>query len=290
VRALSFAREVEEWVEPVIFTSPEIRIEETTTEPKPFDPLYTPDTHAPIRENPIKAPPVPLRSAPPPEASVKSAVKLANATFTYEDFKVDVIEPPPPVITETESLVETEETPEPESFVAPTLTPLNDITIETELGGLFYLINLALFMEIYSDFTSPVESFHDDLSIWDFVMIVGREINQDRDLEDPIWTGLQDLRDVHDNPENPEILSKPEWLTDLLPHLRARLILALGIDSEDSLADILLHHHARVAITPTHLDIYFSLADHPIELRLSGLDRNPGWVPAAGRFIAFHYD
>ena len=121
-------------------------------------------------------------------------------------------------------------------------------------------------------------------------MMVGREINQDHDLDDPIWTGLQDLQNIHDNPENPEILSKPTWLTDLLPHIKARLILALGIESEDSLADILLHHHAKVTITPTHLDVFFPLADHPIEIRLSGLDRNPGWVPAAGRFIAFHYD
>ena len=70
----------------------------------------------------------------------------------------------------------------------------------------------------------------------------------------------------------------------------ARLILALGIESEDSLAEILLHHYAKLIITPTHLDVFFSLSDHPIEIRLSGLDRNPGWVPAAGRFIAFHYD
>ena len=77
---------------------------------------------------------------------------------------------------------------------------------------------------------------------------------------------------------------------DLLPHIKARLILALGIDDEAALANLLLHHYAKIIITPTHLDVFFSLADHPIEIRLSGLDRNPGWVPAAGRFIAFHYD
>ncbi len=98
------------------------------------------------------------------------------------------------------------------------------------------------------------------------------------------------MQDVQDNPENPVILSKPTWLADLLPHLKARLILSLGLDREAALPDLLLHHHARVTITPTHLDVFFSLTDHPIEIRLSGLDRNPGWVPAAGRFIAFHYD
>ena len=100
--------------------------------------------------------------------------------------------------------------------------------------------------------------------------------------DDPIWELLRKLADREDE------LTTPTWLTDLLPHIRARLHLALGID--DDLAQILLHHHAKVTITPIHLDVFFPLADHPIEIRLSGLDRNPGWVPAAGRFIAFHYD
>jgi len=250
---------------------------ETKTEPEPFAPLDPPEPHAPIRENPIHVIHEILKPDPPPEGSVKSAVKLANATFTYEEV-IDVIErPSPPSITEPELVIAPEEIPE--LFVP---TTLDDVTLETELGGVFYLINLALFMEIYSDFTSPVESLHDDLSIWDFVAIVGKEIDQE--TNDPIWELLRDFAGHDDEDE----LITPSWLTDLLPHIRARLHLALGVD--DDLAQILLHHHARVTITPTHLDIFFSLADHPIELRLSGLDRNPGWVPAAGRFIAFHYD
>ena len=110
--------------------------------------------------------------------------------------------------------------------------------------------------------------------------IVGKELDQETD--DPIWELLRNLADREDE------LITPPWLTDLLPHIRARLHLALGID--DDLAEVLLHHDAKVTITPTHLDVFFPLADHPIEIRLSGLDRNPGWVPAAGRFIAFHYD
>jgi len=43
-------------------------------------------------------------------------------------------------------------------------------------------------------------------------------------------------------------------------------------------------------VTATHVDIFFALDELPIEIRLAGLDRNPGWVPAAGRFIALHYD
>jgi hypothetical protein len=290
VRTLTFAREVEHWVQSVVsgvsgvsavYAPPEqpsiieehIEIDEFFTPPEP---------QAPIRENPIPSPPEIPQPPPPPKGSVSSAVKIANATFTYEEPEPVVIEQIPVSVIQTETVI-------PEPIVVPATAPdtLDPATIETDLGGLFYLINLAIFLEIYSDFTSPVEQFHDDLSIWDFVTIVGREINQDRDLDDPIWTGLQDLQNSHDNPE---ILSTPTWLADLLPHIKARLILALGIEDEAALSNLLLHHHAKVTITPTHLDVFFPLADHPIEIRLSGLDRNPGWVPAAGRFIAFHYD
>jgi hypothetical protein len=118
------------------------------------------------------------------------------------------------------------------------------------------------------------------------VAIVAKEVAADEVDDDPIWELLVNLAGRDD--EDAE--TKPEWLIDLLPKLRARLILALGIDENTNLARILLHHHAKVTVTPTHLDVFFSLSDHPIEIRLSGLDRDPGWVPAAGRFIAFHYD
>ena len=293
VRTVSFAREVEQWIEQVVISVEPAR-ETVIDEIKDIESFNPPEPHEPIRENPIHAAPMVTKPAPTPAGSVKSAVKspdqikIANAVFHYEKPEVAIEHPlidEPPPIPQTEIA-----SPEPEIVIAPEQS-LDDITIETNLGGLFYLINLALFLEIYSDFTSPEEQFHDDLSIWDFVAIVGREINGEHDLDDPIWTGLQDLQDIHDNPEHLENpVNKPAWLADLLPHIKARLILALGIESEDSLAPILLHHYARVTITPTHLDVFFSLSDHPIEIRLSGLDRNPGWVPAAGRFIAFHYD
>jgi hypothetical protein len=47
---------------------------------------------------------------------------------------------------------------------------------------------------------------------------------------------------------------------------------------------------ARLVVSTLTFDAYFALADLPIEIRLSGLDRDPGWVPAAGRTVRFHYD
>ena len=284
VRTVSFAREVERWIQEVIVSAAPAR-EIVINEVKPIESFNPPEPHAPIRENPVHADPVVTKPAPTPAGSVKSVVKnpepikIANAIFHYEAPEAAIEHPlidEPPPVPQTEIA-----SPEPEIVSAPEQS-LDAITLETNLGGLFYLINLALFLEIYSDFTSPVEKFHDDLSIWDFVTIVGKEIDQENN-DDAIWEFLRTLAGRDDKDE----LITPAWLADLLPHIRARLQLALGIND---LAEILLHHYARVTITPTHLDVFFSLSTHPIEIRLSGLDRNPGWVPAAGRFIAFHYD
>jgi hypothetical protein len=51
-----------------------------------------------------------------------------------------------------------------------------------------------------------------------------------------------------------------------------------------------LRRRARVFVTSTHVDVVLSLAELPLEVRFAGLDRTPGWVPAAGRFVSFHFE
>jgi hypothetical protein len=43
-------------------------------------------------------------------------------------------------------------------------------------------------------------------------------------------------------------------------------------------------------VTATRVDVVFELKRLPLEVRMAGLDRDPGWVPAAGRFVAFHFE
>lgn len=80
------------------------------------------------------------------------------------------------------------------------------------------------------------------------------------------------------------------WLCWLRLYVRARLSAALGLRSMGRPGKLLCSCPARLHVTPTHLDAYFTLARLPIEVRLAGLDRDPGWVPAAGRYIRFHFD
>ena len=256
------------------------------------------------------------------------------------------------------------------------VTPFDGELIETGLGGLFYLINLALFLGLYADFTAPLRPGL-ALSIWDFVALVGERLLGDGKRSDPVWDLLARLagRDagqaagqgfeppsdwrmppawLEPFPEQPwewtiirarlivrhpagfSILNIPfeagrsdstdqleqellpyranapvkvtrlrrripaakalsqlgmaGWLNRFIEYAGARLCRALGLGSPDELPACLCLHAARVRMTSTRLDITFALDEHPLAIRLAGLDRNPGWVPSGGRFVAFHYE
>ena len=244
-----------------------------------------------------------------------------------------------------------------------------DEQIETELGGLFYLINLGLRLNLYADFTKPLEPCI-DLPLWDFIALVGGRLLRGQCLDDPVWGLLarlagrvaneppgwhfepvddwripaewlkpfaepsiwnwsveqERLRVVHPEGfciidvratgdpneclknetqryaaiadiqlQKAELLPADDvsplerWLNWLVPFVAARLQRALGLSTLEDVALTLLRSRARVSVTATHLEIHMALTDLPIQIRLAGLDRDPGWVPAAGRFISFQY-
>lgn len=250
---------------------------------------------------------------------------------------------------------ETIEEPEPEF----------EFTIETRFGGVFYLLNLGLYLHLYRDFTESLET-EIDLNIWDFVALLGLEFLGGKIKSDAVWELLQQLsgRENDDElgkesgarhewrmspswletfPTNRKwlwmktekrlIIRHPDefsivdiqlvkdfqsqlkreleiyqknisevvesngkdfspsanWLQNLTEYLQRRLLQALNLKTRKEINRILFERKARVAITATHLDITFSLANLPIEVRLSGLDRNPAWIPAAGKFVNFYF-
>ena len=46
---------------------------------------------------------------------------------------------------------------------------------------------------------------------------------------------------------------------------------------------------ARFVATNSHIDLYFRLDDARFDIRRTGLDMNPGWLPWLGRVVTFHY-
>jgi len=225
------------------------------------------------------------------------------------------------------------------------------VGIETELGGLFYLLNLLLYLELYGDFTQPLERGL-SLDPWHCVSLVGRRLIKGAH-EDPVWLTLdrlagpsrfrppsawrvprtwleafdddgvwrwstaggvlriehpagflatavpngtlaRELRRLRVTPALRRTTLRREpaqpltrWASRLAGYAEARLRVALDTDDVERM---LIRKRARVFVTPTHVDVVLSLADLPLEVRFAGLDRTPGWIPAAGRFVSFHFE
>jgi len=188
------------------------------------------------------------------------------------------------------------------------------VSVDTAFGGVFYLMNLALYLNLYGDFSTPLQPGI-ALSPWDFLALVGEQLVGERIHADPVWPLLAQLagrdegdvpgQDFHpsaewrlqmmeqwgyDDQSIPHQVASTPFIEWLIPFVRVRLMQALGLDQEHELAKVLCEHRANVSVTATHVDVMLSLADLPIAIRFAGLDRNPGWIPAAGRYLAFHFE
>ncbi len=65
--------------------------------------------------------------------------------------------------------------------------------MSSQLGGLFFLVNLGLYLELYGDFSTPLTPGI-ALPIWDFVAIVGEALLREHELaDDPVWALLAQL-------------------------------------------------------------------------------------------------
>lgn len=225
--------------------------------------------------------------------------------------------PIPPTGAEQGDRIESQPvSPQGESSVAgleAEAVSVTEAVVETSFGGVFYLMNLALYLNLYGDFSTPLQPGI-ALSPWDFLALVGEQLIGERIHADPVWPLLAQLAgrdegevpgqdfhppaewrlqmmeqwgyDAQSAPDQWASIPAIEWL---MPFIRARLMRALGLDQEHELAKVLCAHRATVHVTATHVDVMLSLADLPIAIRLAGLDRNPGWIPAAGRYLAFHF-
>jgi hypothetical protein len=161
-------------------------------------------------------------------------------------------------------------------------SPAELFVTATEFGGLLFALNAMLALGFYSDFSAPLGP-NLEISPWDLLALVGERWQGDNFRSDPIWTLLAELAGHGDRPA-----SLPPG-DDLIGTLTEWLARALGVESAEAPA-FLMRSPAKISRTHAHLDAYYSLQQHPIEIRCSGLDRDPGWIPAAGRYVAFHFD
>ncbi len=242
-----------------------------------------------------------------------------------------------------------------------------EFNFQTRFGGIFYLLNLGLYLQLYSDFTESLET-EIDLNIWDFIALLGLEFLGEEIKTDAVWDFLKTMAERENDDEfgqefnqfqdwrmplewletfpkdqkwfwgkkgkrlvirhsagfnvvdvplcgdaeaqlkdELEIYQKyfsefakaekkdfsqiksKKWLKNLAEYLQKRLFQALNLNTVEDLNAILFSRNAMISASATHLDITFGLADLPIAVRLAGIDRDPGWIPAAGKFVYFHF-
>lgn len=79
------------------------------------------------------------------------------------------------------------------------------------------------------------------------------------------------------------------WVACCARYIEARLMRALGLaDKGESVAELIARPGA-IRIDGERVEIAFALDGHSLRIRLAGLDRDPGWIPAAGRSIRFRF-
>jgi hypothetical protein len=83
---------------------------------------------------------------------------------------------------------------------------------------------------------------------------------------------------------------RARWLACLRLYLEARLPEALGCSDGIAAAALLCRHPAFISVDGDRVDARFALDDHPLAIRLAGLDRDPGWIPAARYDLQYFFE
>jgi hypothetical protein len=185
--------------------------------------------------------------------------------------------------------------------VRPMASPLTGVAtpaaiagVDTEFAGIVYLVNLALHLELYGDFTQPARPGL-DLPLGDFLALLGPRVCGPAFDRDPIGLLLAEIagRGVDEPPGRefapPGERSLGDWVGECAALMAASAAAALRVDEGSALL-YLVARPGRIVLSPARLDVFFVLDHHPLAIRIAGLDRDPGWVPAAGRTIELHYE
>jgi hypothetical protein len=105
-------------------------------------------------------------------------------------------------------------------------------------------------------------------------------------LPDVVWGVLAGLAED----EVPEAVLD-RWVNTALPQVDRYLSDRLELpESPREVMAAILREPATLYVTRTHIDVLFSLEQIRLDVRMAGLDRDPGWVPELARVIAFHYE
>jgi hypothetical protein len=234
---------------------------------------------------PAAAPESPPAAPPARPPVVPKIVSVHAAALDAAAPTADDRSPVAPALSPSESAaVPTDESPaSPSASVldlpaAPLLAAapaiaLGEPGMETAIGGLWYLVNVLV------DLGWPGRSAV--ITPWLQLAALAQALLPEVPL-DPVWERLADIA----GEPLPEAVVHP-WQAQILTQVRPYL--AERLDPPDAIAHY-LQEPATLYLTRTHVDVVFRLDQIRLDVRLAGLDRDPGWVPELARVLAFHYE
>lgn len=189
--------------------------------------------------------------------------------------------------------------------------------VRTRWGGLFFLVNVLLAQGIYPDFTRPRDSGF-PIPMWRLLALIGRRLVGRRICADQIWSTLlaldeapigeltQRLETSWSPPEG-SLPPRSQWRAKTDPHLQApadeladwvgTFVAWFRRTSADELGwpvgqvgRRMSAIPAKVWITQGAIVVAMPLEALPVELRLAGFDRDPGFLPTTARSLRFVFE
>ena len=184
---------------------------------------------------------------------------------------------PPPAGTRTWPSASVQPAPWSERAEASATAPA--ARFDTAHAGLFFLLNAAVGLGWYGDFTQPQHQGL-GLSPWQFLRAAGHALTGPSWCEDPLLAWLRAM----DPTPLPRTGVRPLWAP-----LRARLSLAMGLPRLHA-TRLTVQLPGQVRLRCGRVDVHIPLSELPLPVRMAGLDRDIGWLPAAGHDIRFHFE
>jgi len=171
------------------------------------------------------------------------------------------------------------------------------------------LVNCLLGDGIYPDFTRPRDPGF-PLPIWSLLPQLAEALIGPAARADPLWPCLSQRGQAlpqrpfgalaSDWPLPTQALrprrlrhagrhSLQRWVAAYAELLRGRLQTVLGLPRA-GIGQALQGPPARLWLSAAEIVVEFALDAHPVEWRLAGLDRDPGYLPSAGCSLRFRFD
>jgi hypothetical protein len=209
------------------------------------------------------------------------------------------------------------------------ITGLATAGVATALGGVLYLINLMRRLDMPACFEDSW-GLASQVGPWAVMELLGRALLGPDGVAvaaDPLWRALAKLDgrqlDVLPGTEYqnqgrgglpagwqlPDLTEEASswrpahspllagidpalepWLALTIPSIYQRLVQDLALKRMEELPQALLLFEGRLFVSRSHVDLVLAMDQIAIPIRRAGLDANPGWLPAFGRVIAFHFN